>query len=259
MWRIIGVSSRGTSHLRANLPCQDACAYEVISGTDGEPVLVAAVADGAGSACRAELASRIACRRAVDEVSSLLRDAGSLRELDRQACGDCLAAVRGELATIAEEEGLGLREYASTLLVAVAGAERAVFFQIGDGAIVIRDEDGYRCVFWPAKGEYANTTYFATDLNAQDYLQWDELPRPVDEIALFSDGLERLALRVAERAVHEPFFRSKMAILAATPESSVDLLSERLRELLDSPEVAARTDDDKTLVLASRCRERGER
>ena len=49
-WRVVGVSVVGTSHLDRAVPCQDAHRYQVLSG--GE--LLVAVADGAGSAARAE-------------------------------------------------------------------------------------------------------------------------------------------------------------------------------------------------------------
>ncbi|HEV7874279.1 MAG TPA: protein phosphatase 2C domain-containing protein, partial [Enterovirga sp.] len=51
MWRFATARATGTSHLRAGLPCQDRLACTVLN--DG--TLVAAVADGAGSAPAGDL------------------------------------------------------------------------------------------------------------------------------------------------------------------------------------------------------------
>ena len=53
MWRVIGASEQGTSHHQHDLPCQDAYAWQVI----GDHFMIA-VADGLGSAARAEQASK---------------------------------------------------------------------------------------------------------------------------------------------------------------------------------------------------------
>src|SRR5215510_6680198 len=50
----------GTSHLKQGLPCQDSFACRVWQSRDGPPVLVAALADGAGSAERADVGSALA-------------------------------------------------------------------------------------------------------------------------------------------------------------------------------------------------------
>jgi hypothetical protein len=73
---------------------------------------------------------------------------------------------------------------------------------------------------------------------------------PVDELALFTDGLQMLALHFASRSAHRPFFEPLFTTLreAANPEA----LGGPLREFLDSPAVNERTEDDKTLVLAIR-------
>lgn len=58
-WRWAGARSKGTSHEKTGLPCQDyGCAKEV-DGPVG-PVLIAVISDGAGSALRADVGSKIA-------------------------------------------------------------------------------------------------------------------------------------------------------------------------------------------------------
>jgi hypothetical protein len=70
------------------------------------------------------------------------------------------------------------------------------------------------------------------------------------DVALLTDGMERLALRFDSLTPHPPFFRPLFEALRAT--TNVDALTEDLRQFLQSDSVQNKTDDDKTLVLASR-------
>ena len=72
VWRAIGRSVRGASHVRSSLPNQDAIAWLPKSG-EGPPIIVA-VSDGHGSPrnFRSDLGSKIAVRLATEIVQSLL-------------------------------------------------------------------------------------------------------------------------------------------------------------------------------------------
>ncbi|RIC95496.1 protein phosphatase 2C domain-containing protein, partial [Escherichia coli] len=48
-WRLVYASAVGTSHISADLPCQDACQMQVAWLNDQQPLLSVFVADGAGS------------------------------------------------------------------------------------------------------------------------------------------------------------------------------------------------------------------
>jgi hypothetical protein len=256
-WRFAAASAAGTSHLRSGLPCQDAHHCDVLTAADGEPVLTAFVADGAGSAQRAEVGAQIACGLAGAEVRGLLAAGGCLADIDVPFLSAWLARLQAEIAVRAEAEALRPREFACTLLGAVVGVEAAVFFQIGDGAIVVSprtEEDEYSWVFWPAEGEYASTTFFATEPNAVEHLEHAHVERPIDEIALFSDGLQRLVLDYRNRTAPAPFFRSMLSWVRAADDESLPGLSPLLESHLSSPAINDRTDDDKTLILATRRR-----
>ena len=122
---------------------------------------------------------------------------------------------------------------------------------------MVRDGDELHPVFWPESGEYANMTHFVTDEDALAHLRtkiWissvsERLP---EEIAMFSDGLQRLALVYQSQTVHNPFFEPMFAQLRNADVRTCDVLSDQLARFLDSPIINERTDDDKTLVLASR-------
>lgn len=254
-WRYAAASTVGTSHTRLDQPCQDASACRILETSGGEPVLVAVASDGAGSALRAEVGSQLACCLVLDAVSALLAEGGSTRDITRPFVEAWLGRFHQEIAAQAEAEELRPRDFACTIVAAVVGLDHAVFFQIGDGAIVVSsaDEvDGYSWVFWPATGEYENLTFFATDPEAVSHLELDSVERTIDEVALFTDGLQRLALHYQSRTAHAPFFKPLLsAVSGALPEAAEDL-SAKLAAYLSSPLINDRTDDDKTLILATR-------
>jgi hypothetical protein len=146
--------------------------------------------------------------------------------------------------------GLDLGDFASTLLTAIVGREATVFSQIGDGAIVFNDGSGYQTAVWPQSGEYVNTTYFLTGADWTERLGFRSVSGVVEELALLTDGLQPLALHYASRSVHAPFFDPMLAALRQAP--CPEGLEGPLRLFLASPSVNDRTDDDKTLMLATR-------
>jgi hypothetical protein len=72
-------------------------------------------------------------------------------------------------------------------------------------------------------------------------------------LALFSDGLQMLALKMPPGTPHPPFFAPLMRFVAQTRDRAT--AEEHLRGFLQSPRIAERADDDLTLVLAVRAGE----
>jgi hypothetical protein len=161
----------------------------------------------------------------------------------------CFAAARERVLAVAADYEHEARDYASTLLVVVATPSATTVGQIGDGAIVV-DDGELRAATWPQQGEYANTTHFLVDGDALERLV-TAAGGPARSVAVLSDGLQSLALRYDTRAPYEPFFAPFFAYLASAPKPDAEV-EEELRAYLDSPAVNARTDDDKSLVLAVR-------
>ncbi len=251
-WRYVHASVPGVAHLASGADCQDACTAELLSAPDIGPVLVLAVADGAGSAAQARAGADLACRTLLAECATRVRDSASMAwaRTDAEAL---LQSVRTALAQLADEAGLPVREFACTLLGAVVAADRALFLQIGDGVIVIDSGEDYRPVFWPQTGEYANETHFATDPDALARLECTLLAEPVSDIALLSDGLQPLALHYQSRQAHAPFFRPLFHRLREHAEPGCPAaLAAALERFLASPAIDRRTHDDKTLILATR-------
>jgi len=152
---------------------------------------------------------------------------------------------------VAEDYGKKPRDYASTVLGTVAGNGLAIFFQIGDGAIVTAEGTECRTAFWPEQGEYANTTYFLTDAEYLSHLHISHAASP-DSIALFTDGLQNLALSLAQKSAHPGFFFPLFSALKESPEGLLAGFPDQLAAFLSRESISARSDDDKTLVLAVR-------
>jgi len=253
-WRTLAASVVGTSHSAAGLPCADACATRVLRRRHGGRVLVAVAADGAGTSARAREGARLACQAVLHHAARWAAGKGEVAALRREAFVPWLDEVQVRVAAAARAEGRDSRDFSCTLLVTLVDRARAAFFQVGDGAIVYGRGDGtYAPALWPQTGEYANCTWFATDPNAADRVQAASA-EDVHEVALLTDGLQGLALRFATREAHGPFFEPMFARLRREREGQSRSLLQQLRAFLGSTPVNCRTDDDKTLVLATRLR-----
>jgi hypothetical protein len=254
-WRFVHASVIGSSHVKAGLPCQDVHACRVIADVSGAPVLTAVAADGAGSARYAEVGARLACDWFMAAAGDHFAHGGRVTDLTHGRVGDWIVRWQESIKKRAEAEDGRPRDFACTILAAVVGEDAAAFFQVGDGAIVVADQrtpGDYCWVFWPEKGEYENVTAFATEPDALDHLQHCLVDGAIDEVAIFTDGLQRLALHMQSQTVHLPFFRPMFAPLRHGQAGYMEELSVALVQFLGSEAVNSRTDDDKTLILASR-------
>jgi hypothetical protein len=252
-WSIAAASVTGSSHVRVSLPCQDSAIAKVFHDAAGDEILVIVVADGAGSASRAEIGSSIACSTISEAAEVYFAAGGQLDGIDIGIATSWVQMVRKAVSIRAEEDIGTLRDYACTLLVAVVGQDSSAILQIGDGAIVVSDGAGWSWVHWPQRGEFANTTFFVTEENAEKRMAFDSCKGRIDEIAVLSDGIEPLVLEYSTQTVFAPFFDKMFPAVRALETEGIDQgLSNALATYLDSPAICARTDDDKTLVLATR-------
>ena len=145
-----------------------------------------------------------------------------------------------------------LRDFACTFLGLVSTEAETLAFQIGDGGMVVDVGAGLVVPIVPMVGEYANQTRFVTDGDALDRFEARQFGDPVLRAAAFTDGVQTLALNMAAGTAHAPFFDAFFPVLErAQPDQELDLCK-ALGAFLDSEAVNARTDDDKTLVLAAR-------
>jgi Protein phosphatase 2C len=249
VWRHIAQSLQGPSHLKDGTVCQDSNGVRLL-GDGATGTLVACVSDGAGSAKFSDTGSTIACNAIIENAAAHFSEHnqfdGIAREDVLRWCEDARTRIQNE----ARSRECNCREFASTLCVVIAAPDCSVFFQIGDGAIIVRNRGIYGVVFWPQSGEYANSTNFLTADDYQNRLEFVTITSPCSDVALFTDGLERLALRFDIQTPHGPFFDPLFRALRGA--NDLDGLNEGLRQFLASDSMQQRSDDDKTLILATR-------
>jgi len=221
-----------------------------VLGEDGSRALVACVADGAGSAKHSELGSSIACNSMIENATKFFETKGGFEDLQQQNVLEWCEDARTRILDAATLHDCRTREFATTLCVAIMGPTTSFFVQIGDGAIILGNDTLYGVVFWPQSGEYANSTNFLTSDEYEKQLEFLATPSKCSKVALMTDGIERIALRFDIQTPHTPFFDPLFRALSSTAD--VDSLNEGLRGFLSSNSVQLRSDDDKTLVLATR-------
>ena len=158
--------------------------------------------------------------------------------------------ARLAVQSAAHRLGRPVSDLSTTLLLVVATPWQTVAGQGGDGAIVARlGDDRLTALTRPPPTEHPNETTFLTSDEADAALQFDLCGHPADDLALLSDGLQMLALKMPQGAPHAPFFAPLFRFAAAAEPARTE---EQLRAFLQSPGVAERTDDDVTLLLAVR-------
>jgi serine/threonine protein phosphatase PrpC len=225
-----------------------------VFGDDAEETLVACVADGAGSAKFSAVGSVTACESIVASAAAHFDRHRNFAGLNRDEVLQWCTEVRAKLSDGAVARGVEVRALATTLCAAIVSATHSAFFQIGDGAIILKRNGVCGVAFWPQSGEYANTTNFLTSNEFREHLQFFSASIGFSDVALLTDGIERLALRFDGQTPHPPFFEPLFQALR-TNDGSQDL-ADGLRKFLRSESVRSRSDDDKTLILASYiCRE----
>ncbi|MGH2545200.1 MAG: PP2C family serine/threonine-protein phosphatase [Ardenticatenaceae bacterium] len=246
-WRVVGASVRGAAHVRGDVPCQDAHRYRVL----GDGTLVVAVADGAGSAARADEGAFLAARYMVERLGEELDEvrpesAGQWAELVRLT----MAEARCALVAHAQREEASLSTFATTLTCVVADEQWLIVGQIGDGVVVAQREDGTLvAAVQPQRGEHANETRFLTSADALEQVEVHVNPAGARALAVMTDGMLNLALRRPDYSPHAPFFEPLLQFCAQATDGTE--AEEQLVAFLSSERVCGRTDDDKTLVLAT--------
>ncbi len=193
------VSIPGNGHIRTERPCQDACG----AWCDYRPCLI--VCDGRGSASCSHFGARAAVeafRTQCAVLENMLTAA-----LDRKLwngnrwnrfCDLMIRTVCRKKIELSEKFNLPEKEFDFTIAFAVWGKKRCGFFQVGDGAITVRENGVCYSVFLPDKGEFDNQTTFLQhgDEIKKEYHSRLIASSNIDGIAITSDGPEYLMFQL---------------------------------------------------------------
>jgi hypothetical protein len=251
-WRWALAVSIGSSHINSQLECQDHALCKEFNN-NGENILVAVVADGAGSAKEAKLGARINCNVFMKAAKSFLNKDKDIFKASDEDVNAWIDEIREILGLYSKRKKCAFKELAATFIAVIIGKNNSLIIHIGDGAVVMKENNGlnWDIVSYPFHGEYASTTTFMTDdILPNPNMKITRLDKQYCKFAIFSDGIERIVLNLSEKTAHQPFFNSIIAPLEESSELGKDKkLSKYLKDYLDSETVLERTDDDKKLLL----------
>ena len=227
--RLVVASQRGRSHAHVGAARDDDF---VVRGNAADGWNILAVADGAGSAKRSRIGSRVACETAVDVAAEQLAETADQWPLDRLAyppsdesgpvlrnlayrvLGAAAFEAVKDIQALAEAEKGEPRDYATTLLLALhrplQSGDLIVTIWVGDGAIGLLEADGSsRLLGTPDGGAYAGQTRF---LDREIVTDGQQIMRRI-QVAVVPH-LEALILM--SDGVSDPIFPSDAALLETT-------------------------------------------
>ena len=246
MWKTATKSVRGSAHHLNGLPCQDSSDYIVLAD-----VLICALSDGAGSARLSDIGSKIIVEESLLFFRNYFNDVEAperaLRDLGQEQGGWLIENIRKRIVRTALEHNESEQEFAGTLLVAVVGSKKTVFYQVGDGAWCACKSGVLGAVTWPEQGEFVGQTVFVTSSAALKSIQCAFIEGSVDYIIGITDGLERLSLDIQGQVPHVGFWNPLVSELRQS--NLVEDFISKLEIFLSSPRVCERTDDDKSVAL----------
>lgn len=229
-WSVAAASRRGASHIRNETPCQDAFGSWSASFA-GSPCQILAVSDGHGSDeyHHSHFGSFLAIRSAYEEFveffqwysllktapsnvegvqpSGLERDfkAGFARKVVRRWRENVKAFQRERLWPEFEGDDSIEQQYRAfgcTLLAALVTEDRAFLFQLGDGGVFIRKDDGeiYPLVVDDDEPGEATDSLASRDPEKAAILSVVSLDE-VSAVMLATDGLTKSFTRGQDEAV----------------------------------------------------------
>ena len=233
----------GDQHTREGTGNQDFACYALLPKDRG---VVAAVSDGAGSAPKAAEGSETAARAAVD--GALEAASGQDEEINlTETVAAGMKAAREALTQRSRSEGTPLENYHATLLVAALSGTQAAVAHIGDGASIARVDGKYKMLTIPARGMYANETFFVTMDGYEKMVAFNNAC-DVTEVILFTDGVQNELIDFRGKKPRSEAAESTTESLAA--EESACRPDPGLCEWLEARESTHR--DDATILVMRR-------
>lgn len=191
----------GDRHRVNGIPNQDYACYALLPNDMG---IIAAVSDGAGSAPMAKTGSITSAQGATAKAWKTALRIGNAP--DPAICvHEGIKAARRALEATARIQRNPLDDYHATIIVAAVIKEKAAVAHIGDGASIVRINETHKMLTIPARGQYANETFFITMDDYEDLIASNGA-EGATELLLFTDGVQNELID----------FRQKKARQAAT-------------------------------------------
>jgi hypothetical protein len=247
-WVAAHTSVTGGSHIKSNIPCQDA---HSVTFADNDRWVVVVVSDGAGSASRSQEGSAHVARYFTDELINLID------QLQTRAPGEWISdfiiervlQTRHQLRTYANKDDLS--DFHCTLVACVQGPTGGFAIHLGDGSIIggytTQGSTKSKEIFAsePENGEYTNETFFITESSWVKHLRITPMPR-MDWFICCTDGGDPFILK-SKVELKLGFVEPVFTKLQQT--NSPETRNKVLTEYLIDPMAERVTDDDKTLAI----------
>lgn len=227
---------------------QDAFGY--LHLRDGD-VLVAAISDGAGSAEHGAVGSERGVAAFLQAGKEFIEAGLNPLAASHEECADLFGAVHRSLIAHAGKAEIPLPEMSATLVASIITPDGGLFLQVGDGAAVFASGDTLALPHFPADGEFVNITQFITNPEWRENLILTRHRGPIEDVFLFSDGLQYLLIDFKDHVPHAPFF-ARLRQMMRDPAATQELLEGWMNQMLASDQVTSRSDDDTCLLMAHR-------
>jgi serine/threonine protein phosphatase PrpC len=248
-WSYAYASCIGTSHLKLGSRKDDVCRATVSSAYSN--IFIGIICDGAGSAKWGGAGAWITASAIYRNCHAYFNNERSFP--DDRIIWNWIDEARDKIFRVSTSRSAQLNDFATTLILTMSDGNNSLVAHIGDGGVVIQSEETkeWQCLSFPEHGEYASTTRFITEDETPD-LRINRIDSCISSLFLFSDGIERLALDFKTREPFSPFFNQMVQPLQINSGCGhLNNLSKSLKNYLNSDTINSRTDDDKSLIIAS--------
>lgn len=272
---VVGASVRGKGHIQTGLPCQDNCKYTYLHNGWG----IAVVSDGAGSASKSQIGSKIVTERATVHFADAINEMKWIEQCTlpsneewAQIAYSVLRKVHDDIAIFAQAKDIDIKELGATAVVMVHSPSGLLATHIGDGRAGYRNQSGeWLSAIVPHKGEEINQTIFITSdfwdrpsfrMSGQLIPQSVVIREKITGFTLMSDGCENTSWQVSQMDMNSgkvcdpnlpfsKFFDSVTGTLVEYHDENTDIeeRAENWYRFLDVGKAFANEVDDKTLIL----------
>lgn len=218
---VIQTYQQGGRHKTNNQPCEDRTYSLSKNGVD-----VIALADGAGSSKYTHSAEGAECvTKTISEFFCNNFDKFYEKENDEELSAVIMTVCQRALQKKVEELSLdGISRLSSTLLCVAIKDQRVVFCHIGDGVIGKLTSKGTEVVSSPENGEFASTTFFITNPNADKHIHINkELLNDTISYFLMSDGTSDYIYNKLNNSFYDA--AKKMALMTLEENGQTNLES----------------------------------
>lgn len=236
-WIRAGVTTRGTSHIKKDIVCQDAIAEYTVDSFYG-----IALADGAGSLKHSDIGAKLMTRLSLRYMSRHFNDiyTGVVKQ------ETLLAKIEHVLQLKAKKLDIPYKEMGSTLLMVAVKHDMFISIHIGDGVISYIDKNNrVKVLSHPMNGEFSNMTFFTTTpLENRLRIVIGEL-KNAKAFMLMSDGLSDSLYSDKEKTMQQ----NTSLLLTGKVEELGEQKAIKWFENFIAHNIVKRTGDDISLIV----------